>query len=100
MTLVLRKSFGQFSAGTVVTQIVKNDGVAVYEATYTEVEYFTDYNAKRQHRTKTKTVEIAVPPHYITELRNRTDFVPAIPREKREDRVARRHLYKMLQEKV
>lgn len=96
MTVVLRKTFGKYSAGTRVRLIkVEGENVEV-EAFYTQVEFYTDFNARRQQRRTRIAETFAIPSSCLEERRNMTDEVPATPREKLPDRVARRQLYKML----
>lgn len=101
-TLVLRKSVGQFSAGTRVTPILSSqtrDGVTV-EATYTHVDYFKDFNGNMQEKCSQRTTTIEISPDLLTELRERTAIVPAIARINRPERKARRILWEMLNGKA
>lgn len=79
MTLVLRKSFDRFSAGTVVTLVTqpgKTRDPLIVSARYTHVESHVDWSGKRHFNYEPRTVEFEVPVSYLTELRNRTDVVP------------------------
>jgi len=63
-TLVLRKGVGPLSSGTVVT-IVDRDSTTGFELV------------------RVGDKEITIPNGYLTELRNRTDFIPVNNRAKR-----------------
>lgn len=103
MTLVLNKTVGKFSAGTVVRlsgDVPITPDCEVVEADYTHVEFYTDWQFKRQQKRTPRTEVFECPVALLTERRNREKndgLVPAIPREKTPNRIARRQLYKMLQ---
>lgn len=97
-TLILRKSHGPFSAGTVV-KIVEQPGKTrdeyTVEAEYTKVSYFTDLDGRRKANHTKVTEEFTVSADDIVELRSRSDIVPAVPRIDRPARKAKRILYEM-----
>lgn len=103
-TVVLRKTVGQFSAGTRVNLdskwLTEYGGLDVLcEATYTHVERYTDFEGKNAYKRTPQTVTFEVLATMLTVLRSKSELVPSVARKDRPDRVARQKLYEMLHNK-